>query len=90
MLNETLVTSIQNIPQFIKLSHNNIVIPNLLLLYTSFIVLFLIFGLFVSNKESRYKFWGLFFIVILLTGGVLFSQIVLEDVYYDFFNKLLN
>lgn len=86
MLNQTIIENIETISRFYYLSHQYVVVPNLVIFYILYLFFFLVFGLIVANKESRKKFWALYISTSIVLGALLLTMIFIPSFYRIFFN----
>jgi len=69
-------------------AHRAIAVPNLIFSYISYLVLFFSIGFFVANKESKSKFFALFFSISTFLGLILLAQIFLPTQFQAFFDLI--
>ena len=71
MINESIIKNITNINDFIEISHTNLIMPFLIILYISFIIFLLLSGIIVLKGKLSGKFWSIYILSSILSGGIL-------------------
>lgn len=79
MINLTEIQNITTQEQFINLAHNSVAMPSLIILYITFILAVFVAGLITLKGSLTAKFWALFGLSIVLSGGMLLALYLLPN-----------